>query len=1765
MLAKESLSRILSAGVGEQTSPSFRHFTDKIPDLHDMLKSSASQLQHLHKSVDRTGVALRLANFDNATLYALNISDARWSRQTVAADGVTPGDLAELEDLLRVHHLSDLRPIAEARQLARTARAAAVLRFGTRVRPLFDLTQAKFQLLESRHQLLCRVRLEHIGVFCDRQMSAIILATLSKHAEVEDVFELWTLVRKALSAAGTERDTCEMSLRAITTVLKQVDFLNALTELKRMTEADPFELPPGMAVPTLRAHLLNEDLKRELEKVGLEWENLDTIDQWIDEVRSLPDKKRHWLTDVMPTSYKPSAYLTAFFSKFLKKRPEKRPASTKQPQCRDFARGACSRGSLCRFSHDDVNKRTRPRKSGDVRSSSSRSTNDKRSTSSRGSTSRSSSSSSSTSEAVCYNCHNRGHKTTTCYAQQCSCKKRGAPSPGCPKYKSKSSAASSLSVNATGIDLNDPGSKETPARDGRSASPTISQPPAVPVAASLDGGLTPGALPGDADDQRNVVPAADAGCVLRTDCDFIARRGKRCRRIRRTVLLDTGADVNIIAKSIALNFRKVDPVWVHSSDHTECLDTLGTVCILADENNERVRKFVHGYVRADSSLPHSTHMIMGCHTMRQLLPSMAALAEDASSVLSSRLPEDNSPILEQSDDFRTTESEDCELNWSELKAREFVESGKSLKKSFSYKDVQITDDVEPELRARVEQWARESAEIFATSEIPPKSTQFEQRKGAHKVQSNGKPPFHAPFPTYKPFSRKLLEEMTQRNLDEGVFVPNPGSPWAFLMHIVDKSSGAPRFVVDLRMLNDRTVVRKTTMPDGLELVERISAEAKYRFHTDASSCYTQFPVHEDSYDYFTVHTPLGKMAYTRLIMGYHGSSFIQQEYYNEALRDLPSAIQACLVNYADDFAGWEDDPDKFMDLLYAVTDMCRKYGIFLNPRKTVISGPDTDTEFYGCKIRARNKGGGSSLAEDKCAALRDLRSPTSVKEVRSIVGVLAFSRHLVPHYASRIKPLTELTTKRASQGKFVFSAEAERALRGIVAVLVDGATRYKMNTSVPLHMDVDASTHGWGAHLWQSVQRDGQEARQSIAWLSKQWPPSLRSRPSFVLEAHALFAALRAVRPWAFSHPEPVEVRTDAQSVTWALKSTTGPVAGYAAEAAAETPHTITYLQGSKNVVADALSRPPLVGPKVLSVDGLDDMVTLLLDKIEHSLTAPQRFWVYARKDTSEMASLIRKRFSPQSVDTHSPNPARIASNTADMSIFAPKVHESPALIRRLLDTDSSFAVLIPHDLIPRVAENDDKSINEAAVQGMADVSFIASTSAMFTWVLRVRSTTIPHYVVMALDTTTQPSSALTDTVSDYLNVSSWAGHQDSFRPKWDKGHMVTRESDGLLLYVGLDGLNRVVVPVEVREHLITAAHLELQHLKDRYVLQHLRRYFWFPGMTKTVRAVLERCQHCQLSTAHRRTAHGDYHAPTMWSPRTRWQIDTKKYSNDFHVLACIDTFSAYVVLIPLRDRKAATVRDAFIDNIIMVYGVPFHVRFDVSRSFGKAFVEGLQAYGVATSETGADHPQGNSQVERFWPLYKSFFMQEDKRSLTSFEEFARCLRQVAWAHNIAIKPYGLSPFEVTFGSASLSALQRKSLDLSGLAEPELASDARVEQWSRIHDLNAEYCAKAGKLIREATAARLNGRARPATFAVGDRVVIHRDPSGTTARNLGTIRDHVSPWIGPATVKEVRNGGMYVLKLGRSTYLRNVRGLRPYVGPATIRMQRFDPPARGRR
>ena len=1094
--------------------------------------------------------------------------------------------------------------------------------------------------------------------------------------------------------------------------------------------------------------------------------------------------------------------------------------------------------------------------------------------------------------------------------------------------------------------------------------------------------------------------------------------------------------------------------------------------------------------------------------------------------------------------------------WSETAAQAYLDTNPTLSGRWSHLDIVVTTDVPPQLEARVRAWARKNASIFATSEFPPASTQFSRMMGAHDMTAElkvGCKPYHVGARSYKPKEAAVLSLWTRRHLEEGILVPNPTSPWASHIHAVGKQGTTkPRVVVDMRGVNERVLPRPGTMPDGIAELQRASAPARFRISTDALVCYGQFEITPSSYDINTIHTPLGKMAYTRLTMGYQPASRVQQTYYTAAMGSMPPDVQAAFANFADDFNGWADDDDSFMARLDSFADMCCTYGIFLSPTKTIISGPSTDSRFYGFTLRSFDSGGGSSITSDSVSALTNMQMPTSTSEVRQVLGLLNFSRLLVPHYASLVFPCSQLLKKDAFPPGTPFSlpADAEEALRTVVGVLTSNATRYSMDPLVPLQADVDSSTYGWGCHLYQNVLHGTVPVPHTIAWLSKQWPPALRSRPSFVLECHGLFSALKAIRPWAHSNSHPVEVRTDARSILWAHKQSTGPVAGYAAEAAAETPHTISWLPGSTNNVPDALSRPPLVGPRVLATHGLSDLFSMLLDHIAPAVRAARSVWVHARHDTDAMAVIVRRHVSPScAVTKKASSTDNIASDTvSDLVIVAPEPWRAPSVVRQLLGAGRSFAVLVPHDLIPETARNDDGSYNADTASAMATAVFVGSATSMFTWVVHLRgAASITHLLSLASIAGEGVGVGPAVDTAHQLDVASWVGHQHAVLPPRDGGSIVTR-SDGLQLYAGTDGIMRVVVPQHLRQHVAEITHLELQHLGDKFVLQRLRRHFWFPAMHEVVRGVVLGCADCSLSNASRQFRHGDYHAPFAPAPRTRWQLDTKSFGGGRHCLACVDIFSGYLVLIPLRGgRSLQACTQAFIDNIVLVFGVPYSVRVDMSGSFGPGFEHALRRFGIDVSGTGAEHATGNSAVERAWPLLTRHFMIPGNATDGNFESG---LRLVAWAHNIAVRPYGISAFETMFASPAISAADRFAYTAADTATGE-ASATAVAAVVGAHDLTLDNVSAAGRFIRDSTVARMNARTRGAarTFSLGDLVVIYRDPSGNTSDQYGRQRDYIPRWLGPGPITTVRGRGMYDVRVGGTTYLRNVANILPWSGP----------------
>ena len=112
-----------------------------------------------------------------------------------------------------------------------------------------------------------------------------------------------------------------------------------------------------------------------------------------------------------------------------------------------------------------------------------------------------------------------------------------------------------------------------------------------------------------------------------------------------------------------------------------------------------------------------------------------------------------------------------------------------------------------------------------------------------------------------------------------------------------------------------------------------------------------------------------------------------------------------LLVYIDDAiacsATWEADLRLLEDIFRAL----QTAGLTSKPSK-VHFGPK-EVQYLGHVLSAD----GIRRGEDQIKAIIDLKTPTNIKELRSVLGTISFVRKFVPNLAPIIEPLVALTRK----------------------------------------------------------------------------------------------------------------------------------------------------------------------------------------------------------------------------------------------------------------------------------------------------------------------------------------------------------------------------------------------------------------------------------------------------------------------------------------------------------------------------------------------------------------------------------------------------------------------------------------------------------------------------------------------------------------------------------------------------------------------------------
>uniref|UniRef100_A0A0N5B9S5 RNA-directed DNA polymerase n=1 Tax=Strongyloides papillosus TaxID=174720 RepID=A0A0N5B9S5_STREA len=171
---------------------------------------------------------------------------------------------------------------------------------------------------------------------------------------------------------------------------------------------------------------------------------------------------------------------------------------------------------------------------------------------------------------------------------------------------------------------------------------------------------------------------------------------------------------------------------------------------------------------------------------------------------------------------------------------------------------------------------------------------------------------------------------------------------------------------------------------------------------------------------------------------------------------------------------------------------------------------------------------------------------------------------------------------------------------------------------------------------------------------------------------------------------------------------------------------------------------------------------------------------------------------------------------------------------------------------------------------------------------------------------------------------------------------------------------------------LMKEVHINTNHASFSRSFNVLKQRKSWSGMSVDFKKFIDSCETCKKNNfLHARNTL--LKTTTAYFPFQRMNIDLNdglkpsKNSNKF-ILGLVCVLSKYSILIPIHDSSAQSVIDAFLKNVIYVYGRPQFLKADNGKSFNNdMFKDFCTRAGITLEFSTAYHHSGNSNIERLF------------------------------------------------------------------------------------------------------------------------------------------------------------------------------------------------------
>ncbi|GET59962.1 enzymatic polyprotein, putative [Rhizophagus irregularis DAOM 181602=DAOM 197198] len=330
---------------------------------------------------------------------------------------------------------------------------------------------------------------------------------------------------------------------------------------------------------------------------------------------------------------------------------------------------------------------------------------------------------------------------------------------------------------------------------------------------------------------------------------------------------------------------------------------------------------------------------------------------------------------------------------------------------------------------------------------------------------------------------KFISEEVDKLLKQGR-IRKSKSPWSSPVTLAGKKMGKYRFCIDYRKLNKITIMDSFPLPRMDELLDKYR-KAKWFSSIDLAAGFNQVEMKEEDKEKTAFVCSKGLFEYNVMPFGLTNAPATFQRLMDEILEEY---INDFVVVYIDDIMIYSENLKDHMEHVEKVLKKLQENNLIIKLKKCRFL--ERNIEFLGHIV------GNDGLRPDdkKIEKIKEMKAPTTVKEVRSFLGLCSYYRKFVKNFSKIARPISDLRKKGIP---FIWRREQQEAFEKLKEKLIQYPILQHPDWKKEFLLITDASGKGLGAVL---SQKDEKGKEVVIAYASRSLLPAEENYPITELE-----------------------------------------------------------------------------------------------------------------------------------------------------------------------------------------------------------------------------------------------------------------------------------------------------------------------------------------------------------------------------------------------------------------------------------------------------------------------------------------------------------------------------------------------------------------------------------------------------------------------------------------------------------------------------------------